>query len=114
MSEWSTRLHRGRLPMWVFDQDTLEVLDVNAAAHKQYGYTRKEFLRLSVLDLRPSGEIAKFLHAVLHPGFRKGRKGELWIHRRKDGSLFSVEITSEEFILNGRPAEIVMARPLPS
>ncbi|MCZ7576653.1 MAG: hypothetical protein M5U18_06255 [Dehalococcoidia bacterium] len=39
--------------MWVFDPETLRFLDVNGAALDQYGYTREEFLALSLDDIRP-------------------------------------------------------------
>ena len=41
------------LPMWVFDLKTLYFLEVNKAAMKAYGYSRDEFLRLTIRDIRP-------------------------------------------------------------
>src|SRR4051812_47910598 len=40
------------IPMWVFDRDTLEFLAVNDAAITHYGYTREEFLRMTIKDIR--------------------------------------------------------------
>ena len=39
-------------PMWVFDLETLAILEVNEAATQHYGYSREEFLRMTLADLR--------------------------------------------------------------
>ena len=41
------------LPMWVYDLETLYFLDVNDAAVKHYGYSRDEFSKLRITDIRP-------------------------------------------------------------
>ena len=41
------------LPMWAFDPETLAFLDVNEAAVRHYGYSREEFLSMTILDIRP-------------------------------------------------------------
>lgn len=41
------------VPMWVYDTGTLAVLAVNDAAIEHYGYTREQFLAMTVLELRP-------------------------------------------------------------
>ena len=45
------------VPMLVFDRDTLHVLAVNEAALRQYGYTRQEFLSMTIADLYPKEDI---------------------------------------------------------
>jgi len=44
-------------PMWVYDQETLDFLAVNEAATAHYGYSREEFLRMTIKDIRPPEEI---------------------------------------------------------
>src|SRR5690606_40607456 len=41
------------IPMWVYDIETLKFLDVNDAAVQHYGYSREEFLSLTINDIRP-------------------------------------------------------------
>ena len=41
-------------PMWVYDRKTLAFLDVNEAAIAKYGYSRQEFLKMTIVDIRPS------------------------------------------------------------
>src|SRR5262245_63723941 len=48
-------------PMWVFDLDTLDFLEVNATAIALYGYSRDEFLRMRLTDIRPPEEVPRLL-----------------------------------------------------
>jgi PAS domain S-box-containing protein len=97
--------------MWVFDRTTLRILEVNEAASQQYGYSRAEFLSLTLLDLSPSDEIVTSLRAlVLDPW--SAIVSRRWCHRSKNGTLFDVEITGREIRLDGHRAGIVSAEPI--
>ncbi|MEI9962240.1 MAG: PAS domain-containing protein [Limisphaerales bacterium] len=39
--------------MWVFDLETLAFLEVNESAIQHYGYSREEFLAMTIRDIRP-------------------------------------------------------------
>lgn len=99
-------------PLWVFDRATLRFLDVNAAAIARYGYAREEFLDMTLADLRPPEHrpaLAQNL-ASQRPGERYGeRVSGPWVHRRKDGSLIEVEISSNDIEVDGGHARLVMA-----
>jgi PAS domain S-box-containing protein len=95
-------------PMWVFDTSTLAFVAVNDAAVHHYGYSRKEFLSMTILDIRPSKDIVPLLRDVLHQGRRNAAK-RLRRHKKKDGSLIDVEVTGCEVLFNGCIAEIVTA-----
>ena len=45
-------------PAWVYDRETLRFLEVNEAAVRSYGWTRDEFLGMSLRDIRPPSEQA--------------------------------------------------------
>jgi PAS domain S-box-containing protein len=92
------------VPMWVYDPSTLRFLAVNDAAVEQYGYTREEFSALSLLDIRPQDEGRKLVEAL-----RQGHTDGAWRHRRRDGSVFDVEIISRAIEFNGAPARLVIA-----
>src|SRR5205823_9462452 len=49
------------LPMWVYDAETLEFLNVNDAAIRHYGYTREEFLSMTIREIRPPEDVAAML-----------------------------------------------------
>ena len=55
-------------PMWVYDIETLEFLEVNDAAVAQYGYARDEFLRMRITDIRPEEEVPRLLEFLAHHG----------------------------------------------
>ena len=93
-------------PMLVFDRETLQYIAVNEAAIKHYGYSREEFLAMTVIDIRPSEEVPRVLEAIRQ--LRNGVKPSgVWQHQKKDGSLIDVEISASAIDFNGRPAELV-------
>jgi PAS domain S-box-containing protein len=94
-------------PMWVYDLRTLAFLEVNDAAIRAYGFSRREFLTMTLLDIRPNQDIQVFLHDWEHP---RESTEENWRHVGKDGKVFPVSITSWELNFRGRQAELVMAR----
>ena len=97
-------------PMWVYDVETLQILDVNEAATQHYGYSRLEFHGLTVKDLRPAEDVAKFLELLPDtPNF--DRTGP-WRHRLKDGTIIQVLITSHSVKFGDRDARLVMAESL--
>jgi PAS domain S-box-containing protein len=95
-------------PMWVYDTETLEFLTVNAAALKEYGYSRQEFRAMTLRDIRPAADIPALLEH-LHPASDTLESSAGWRHLRKDGSLIEVEIISHPLRFAGRPARLVLA-----
>ncbi len=106
-AQWYQRLFEANpVPMWIYDLQTLKFLDVNEVACQRYGYTRDEFLSMSIRDIRPPEDIAAVERSVrLTPAevFSSG----IWRHRLKDGRLIYVEITSHELLYGTRPARMV-------
>jgi diguanylate cyclase (GGDEF)-like protein/PAS domain S-box-containing protein len=103
--EWSPQ------PMWVYHPDTFAIVDVNEAALRQYGYTREEFLRLTLLDLRPPSERAAML--AFHEQLRRDKPAQLnagiWRHCRKDGSELDVDIVGRDVEFGGALHRLVIA-----
>src|SRR3984893_4572177 len=97
-------------PMWVFDTKSLRILAVNQAAIAQYGYSRDEFLKLNLKDLRPPGDVPDLIRgrALSSPQPMSHFSGQ-FRHRRKDGSLLLVEIYSAPVVWDGAGARIVTA-----
>jgi PAS domain S-box-containing protein len=87
-------------PMWIYDRATLAFLAVNDAAVRHYGYTRPEFMALTVKDLLPPEEIPRFLE--------KASAGR-WTHRKKDGSLIHVIVDPQAMEWNGHAAAVLAA-----
>jgi PAS domain S-box-containing protein len=101
--------HDHPFPMWIYDLETLAFLEVNDAAVEQYGYTRREFLKMTLKDIRPAEEVERLLEDVKRKRPALQHSG-VWRHRRKDGSLFDAEITSHTLKYQGRKAVLVTAQ----
>lgn len=78
-------------PMWIYDAETLRFTAVNDTAVRSYGYSREEFRAMTVADIRPNEDVPALLGRLhsLEPG-----KTEPVRHKRKDGSVFWVEVTT--------------------
>src|SRR5689334_3687923 len=97
------------LPMWVYEADTLRFLAVNDAAIRKYGWTRDEFLAMTIKDIRPPEEIpALILNVVGTDGFGSPRP-DTWRHKTKEGRILDVEITAGRIEFDGRRAALVLA-----
>jgi len=95
-------------PTWVFDHETLRFLAVNAAAVHKYGYSREEFLAMTLKDIRPPEDIPALLETVKALGDGKESSGA-WRHRLKDGTVIDTENTSYAMTFLGRLARVVVA-----
>jgi two-component system, cell cycle sensor histidine kinase and response regulator CckA len=95
-------------PMWVFDVDTLAILAVNDAAVYAYGWSRDEFLTMTIMDLLAPDDPSPGLAGTVE---RVGQRGEAALarHRRRDGSVVEMEIISHELELDGRRVRLVQA-----
>jgi len=98
-------------PMWVYDHATLAFLAVNKAAIQHYGYSQEEFLGMTILDIRSESEVSALLNHIYgrNPGLQPP---ELWRHRKKDGTIIDVEVTSHELAFRGRNAQLVLANDI--
>jgi PAS domain S-box-containing protein len=92
-------------PMWVFDLETHAFLEVNESAIQHYGYTRAEFLAMTIADIGPPGKDGG-KESVVPP---QSGHGLIWRHRRKNGTLIDVEVTWSPLDFRGRFAALTMA-----
>jgi PAS domain S-box-containing protein len=98
-------------PMWLYDVDTLAFLEVNDSACDRYGYTRQEFMTMTVCDIQQRQDIPKFLELQALPMPTLDRTGP-WRHLLKDGSTIQVLITSHAVIFGDHHARFVLAEDL--
>jgi PAS domain S-box-containing protein len=96
------------IPVWVFDTETLSILDVNATAVDRYGYSREEFLRSKITDIRPQEDVPALLADLRTPHDPTQDSGP-WRHRKKTGELIDVQITSYPLTFRGKNARLVVA-----
>src|SRR5580698_10155384 len=95
-------------PTWVFDRETLRFLAVNVAAVRKYGYSRDEFLALTLKDIRQPEDVPALLETVRNLGEGNESSGT-WRHLLKDGTVIDTENTSYALTFLGRPARVVVA-----
>jgi PAS domain S-box-containing protein len=96
-------------PMWVYEVDTLRFLDVNAAAIRSYGFSKEEFLSMTLLDIRPEQDTA-ILERVMKEDVKFGKPhSSLFRHIKKNGEIIRVLTKGNSINYEGKSARIVIA-----
>jgi PAS domain S-box-containing protein len=100
--------HKNPMPMWMLSLPERKFLDVNDAAIEIYGYTKEEFLRMDIWDIRPKDDKKQLKEALAKLKDGQSYNG-IWKHLKKDGSTVRVNIISHDIMYNGNPAKLVLA-----
>ena len=74
--KYRTLFLKSPLPKWIYDNETLKFVEVNEAAIRHYGYSREEFLNMTIKDIRPAEDLALLLEDVkkIKPGSETNRE----------------------------------------
>ncbi|KEQ30615.1 hypothetical protein N180_05175 [Pedobacter antarcticus 4BY] len=97
------------VPQWVYDFDNLQFLDVNEAAISHYGYTRGEFLSMTIKDIRLKSDIPA-LEEMLCTKVAVGYFSKNSVkHQKKNGEIISVNVEGNTVYFEGKNARLVMA-----
>lgn len=107
-SQFRELFERNPLPFWVFDVETLRFVAVNKAAIENYGYTREEFLGMTILDIRPD-EDADSVRDSVRDLPQIGDSDRIWAHHTRDGQRMDVRVHSSSIQFAGRAARLVLA-----
>ncbi|MGA8150725.1 MAG: PAS domain-containing protein [Terriglobales bacterium] len=99
-------------PGWIYDCETLAFLEVNPAAIEFYGYSRTEFLSLTILDIRPIEEITPLLRTVFPSTRQASRIDQKSRHQKKNGTIFPAQVDSYDITFQQRATQLVLATPL--
>ena len=94
-------------PMWIYDIENLTFLEINESAVNHYGYSRDQFLTMTLNDISLSGGNDKILKAG-GINQKNNNHPEVWRHKKKNGEIIFVELTSHSISYNGRKASNVM------
>ncbi|HZK65775.1 MAG TPA: ATP-binding protein [Puia sp.] len=100
------------LPMWIYDEETLHFLEVNEAAVEKYGYTRDEFLGLTLKDIRPQQDAARVIASVDQRHEKSYSFSGVWKHLKKGGEPLYAEISSHLIELEEKRAVLVLANDI--
>lgn len=99
------------LPMWVYDLDSLQILEVNVAAEARYGYSRREFLGMRMSDLKPAEDMPRLVGNSVN----KESDGQYSIqvrHLRRDGRVIDVQLATQQLDFLGQRAALVVAEEI--
>ena len=96
-------------PMWVYDLETLRFLEVNECATERYGYTRDEFLSMTIADIRPEEDARRLMNYLRVERPNLSYAG-IWRHRTKSGEIIDVEVATHTLEFRGRRGGLVMAQ----
>ena len=107
-SQFRELFERNPLPFWVFDIETLGFVAVNQTAIQTYGYSRAQFLAMTILDIRPP-EDAEAVRESMHEPDGEGHGDRIWVHLTRDGRRMDVRIHSSLIEFAGRAARLVLA-----
>ncbi len=94
-------------PMWVWDDETLRIVAVNQAAIDHYGYSREEFLRITVRDIWEPSEHLRYERNIRSRSQQENLRLERR-HRVKDGRIIDTEVTARRLTMDGRPVWLTL------
>ena len=100
--------HSNPHPMWIYDLETFRFLEVNNAAVNHYGFSKSEFLSMTIKDIRPEEDVPQLIDDLDRHEGDYDWAGE-WRHRKKNGEMISVAISSHRLSFNDRAARLVLA-----
>lgn len=95
------------VPMYVFDMEDGRFLHVNEAACAKYGYTKEEFMKMNIVDIRPQTETSKLLD--MNSRIKTREYSGMMIHLNKNKEVFPVEIETNLIRFEERDARLVLA-----
>ena len=111
--KYSNLFQLSPIPMFLYDFETLKFLDVNTAAIRHYGYTREEFLNMTVHQLHPKDDLPEVEKVMkLSEGKDEFYFEGLFRHIKKNGDIIKVDIRSNIIFNKGKKAEIALVNDI--
>ena len=119
------------LPMWIFDKDSTALLETNASAVRDFGWTRSDLAGLTISDLLSEEELSPVglvelnwrlagdgasvngLTVYADTGSRPGEaRAESMRFRTRSGAAVIVEVTLQRVAFQGREARLLVAKDI--
>jgi PAS domain S-box-containing protein len=97
------------LPIFLFDVESGRYLAVNEAVVAKYGWTRDEFLNMTVFDIRPPEDVPRLKETLSNLDEVSAQRAGLWRHRIRSGKIVDVEITTQNVEFGGKKARLAIA-----
>ncbi len=97
-------------PMWLYDPETYRFVQVNKAAIEHYGFSEKEFLNMTIFEIRPEEDIQTTKDVVINNKIKnEGTYVGRFSHCKKSGEIIEVEIYSTPIIISDKEFKSVIA-----
>jgi PAS domain S-box-containing protein len=110
-TDYSSLFFLSPFPKWVYEIDTLKILDANEAAIQHYGYSREEFRELTIKDLRPKDEVPKIATALADIDSMRGNiYFGIFSHQKKSGEKIRMKINGHKVDFQGRKCLLVVGQ----
>lgn len=93
--------------MFIWEFETLKIVDCNEETLIKYGYTREEFLNLSIRDIRPKEDIDLINYATQDEETYGKIHKKAWRHQKKNREIFYVNISGHIIDYEGRRCSLV-------
>lgn len=110
--QYRTIFFKSPLPKLIYDFETLQFLEVNEAAIRHYGYTRDEFLSMTIKDIRPKEDIEHLLNDLKKIGKGPDSRQGYFRHLKKNGEIIIVDTTAHSIDYRNRKARMVIANDI--
>lgn len=111
LSDYSSLFYISPFPMWVYDVSTYKILDINQAAVTKYGYSREEFLKLTLKDLRPKEEIPNLLAAHANIDTHEGSiYFGIFTHQKRSGEKIRMKINGHKIDFSGKKSALAICQ----
>jgi PAS domain S-box-containing protein len=108
--KYSELFHLSPLPMMVFDLDTLQFLDVNDATVKHYGFSREEFLSMTLKDIKLPEDIPVLERNLENDKvIKKTNSLGIFRQKKKNGEIINVDIQANFIKYKGKEAKVIIA-----
>ncbi len=101
--KYKTLFYKSPLPIWIYDEKTLEFIEVNEETQRLYGYTEEEFQKMTLKDIRPPEEMEQLVADIATVrrdpvSYRNSQRR----HRKKTGDIMDVQVTAFPLDMGGR------------
>ncbi len=111
--KYSELFHLSPLPMLIFDLKSLRFLDVNQAAVEHYGYSRREFMSMTLGDIKPAEPMPETEIELENDRLiRKTNSLGVFRHQKKDGRIIQVDVLANFMDYKGKPAKVLLANDI--
>lgn len=104
---YSSLFHLSPIPKLLVDDRSYEILQVNQAATKVFGYSSEEFLSMTITDLCKKGDCERFMRYINLQNSIQLVESKRFVHYHRNGDKIDVEVESSPITLDDRKVHLI-------